>query len=125
MSGGTGNDIYIVDTATDVVTENSGQGNDTVKTGLASYTLGANVENLIYTGAGTFTGTGNTLANAISGGNANDTIAGGGGNDLLIGNGGNDSLNGNGGDDAIYGGAGNDTLTGEAGDDMLSGGDRQ
>ena len=96
MSGGTGNDIYIVDTATDVVTENAGQGNDTVKTGLSSYTLGANVENLIYTGAGTFTGTGNTLANAISGGNANDTIAGGGGNDLLIGNGGNDSINGNG-----------------------------
>ena len=122
MVGGTGNDIYMVDTATDTVTENAGAGNDTVKTGLSTYTLGNNVENLIYTGAGTFSGTGNGLANAISGGNANDTITGGGGIDLLIGNGGNDSINGNAGDDAIYGGAGNDTLTGEAGDDMLSGG---
>ena len=115
IAGGAGNDIYIVDTATDTVTENAGAGNDTVKTGLSAYTLGANVENLIYTGAGTFNGTGNGLANAIAGGNASDTIGGGGGIDLLIGNGGNDSLNGNGGDDAIYGGAGNDTLTGEAG----------
>ena len=50
MIGGAGNDTYIVDDAGDVVTENAGEGTDTVRTTLASYTLGANVENLTYTG---------------------------------------------------------------------------
>src|SRR5262249_3309216 len=47
MSGGLGNDLYIVDQATDTVNELLSQGNDTVQTNLATYTLGANVENLI------------------------------------------------------------------------------
>src|SRR5262249_13447255 len=58
MVGGTGNDTYVVDNAGDVVTENAGEGTDTVQTTLASYTLGANVENLTFTGTGSFTGVG-------------------------------------------------------------------
>ena len=68
MYGGLGDDIYIVDVAADTVTEVAGEGTDTVKTLLASYTLGANLENLEYTGTAAFTGTGNTLNNTITGG---------------------------------------------------------
>ncbi len=90
LIGGTGDDIFIVDNTKDVVTEAVGQGNDTVKTGLAALTLAANVEALVYTGAGNFLGTGNALANTISGGSGNDILNGGAGADTLIGGLGND-----------------------------------
>src|SRR5213078_3305109 len=76
MAGGAGNDVYIVDVATDVVTENANEGTDEVRTALASYTLGTNVENLTYTGAAAFTGTGNTLDNVITGGAGTDNLSG-------------------------------------------------
>ena len=79
MTGGTGDDIYVVSAAGDTVTENAGEGTDEVRTSLASHTLAANVENLTGTGAGQ-TLTGNTLANTLSGG-ANATLVGGGGYD--------------------------------------------
>ncbi len=91
MIGGAGNDTYIVDDAGDVVSENPGGGTDTVRTVLASYTLGSNVENLVYTGAGNFSGTGNGLANSITGGAGNDTLDGGVGADTMIGGLGNDT----------------------------------
>ncbi len=131
MAGGGGNDTYIVNTIGDAVTEASGAGTDTVKTTLSSYTLGANVENLTYTGSGSFAGTGNTLNNAITGGAGGDTLNGGGGNDTLnggiradhlTGGAGNDTLNGGGGNDTLNGGAGNDTLNGGAGADTMAGG---
>src|SRR3954453_17592820 len=90
MVGGGGNDVYIVDAAGDVVTEGSTGGTDEVRTSLASYTLGANVENLRYTGTGDFTGTGNTLANTLTGGAGNDLLNGGSGVDTMIGGAGND-----------------------------------
>jgi Ca2+-binding RTX toxin-like protein len=68
MYGGLGDDIFIVDVATDVVSEALNEGTDTVQTALASYTLGANVENLTYTAAAAFTGKGNALNNTITGG---------------------------------------------------------
>ncbi|MGO7536914.1 hypothetical protein AB9E20_34115, partial [Rhizobium leguminosarum] len=49
-----------------------------------------NVENLIYTGSASFTGTGNALANTIIGGAGNDLLDGGAGNDTLNGGAGND-----------------------------------
>ncbi|MFD1627601.1 beta strand repeat-containing protein [Azospirillum griseum] len=100
LVGGTGNDTYIVDTAGDVVTELAGQGTDTVRTSLASYTLGANVENLVFTGSGPVTFTGNAL---------NNNLTGGAGADLLTGLDGNDTLNGGAGADTLLGGTGNDT----------------
>lgn len=90
MAGGTGNDIYIVDATGDVVTEAGSAGTDEIRTVLASYTLGSNVENLTYIGSSDFTGTGNTLANVINGGSGNDTLNGGAGSDTLIGGAGND-----------------------------------
>ncbi|KRD96101.1 hypothetical protein ASE63_11805 [Bosea sp. Root381] len=84
MVGGAGNDTYTVDDAGDVVVEAAGGGTDTVQTTLAAYTLGAELENLTYTGAGTFAGTGNELANRIVGGAGVDTLSGLGGNDTYV-----------------------------------------
>jgi Ca2+-binding RTX toxin-like protein len=114
MSGGTGNDTYIVDDSGDSVIENAGEGNDRVRTTLASYTLTANVEDLHFIGAGSFTGTGNGL---------NNHIYGAGGNDILSGGDGHDTLNGNGGDDSLYGGVDHDTLNGGSGADYMEGND--
>ncbi|TLW92690.1 calcium-binding protein, partial [Rhizobium sp. MHM7A] len=109
LIGGAGNDIYIVDNVGDVVTEVLNEGTDLIKTALSSYTLGNNVENLLFTGSGSFSGTGNALVNTITGGAGNDTLDGGIGNDTLAGGAGNDTL---------IGGAGSDTLSGGTGDDI-------
>jgi Ca2+-binding RTX toxin-like protein len=85
MSGGLGNDTYYVDDAGDVVTENSGQGTDTVIS-QASYTLNSQVENLTLAGAAGISGTGNTLANRLDGSqnSAANVLAGGLGNDIYV-----------------------------------------
>tara|TARA_R110000868_G_scaffold411656_1_gene706919 strand:- start:10955 stop:14185 length:3231 start_codon:yes stop_codon:yes gene_type:complete len=90
MSGGAGDDTYTVDDAGDVVTEQLNEGVDLVRTTLANFLLTANVENLVYTGTGSFVGTGNALANRISGGALSDTLDGGAGADILTGSGGDD-----------------------------------
>ena len=148
MTGGAGDDRYVVDNAADQVTELAGGGVDGVATTLASYTLGAQVENLTFTGTGRFTGTGNALANVISGADGADTLTGGDGDDVLIGGRGGDLLDGGAGvdtasyADAVRGvfvdlriteaqatGTGADTLTGienltgSAFDDLLFGND--
>jgi Ca2+-binding RTX toxin-like protein len=107
MVGGTGDDTYVVDTAGDQVIEESGEGNDTVRSAI-SYTLGANLENLVLTGAA-LTGTGNGLDNVITGNELANTLNGGAGNDTLYGMAGNDVIDGGTGADSMYGGAGNDT----------------
>ncbi|MBX5133608.1 rhizobiocin [Rhizobium lentis] len=101
LIGGTGDDTYFVDNAADIVTEAADEGTDTVRTTLANYTLGSDVENLTYIGIGTvaFVGTGNDLDNVITGGAAADTISGGAGNDTLNGGAGADRLIGGAGDD--------------------------
>ncbi|NKK68776.1 RTX toxin, partial [Rhizobium leguminosarum bv. viciae] len=99
LIGGAGNDTYIIDNAGDIVTEVANEGVDTVRTNLAAYTLGANVDNLSFAGTGTFAGTGNNLDNTITGGAAADTFSGGAGNDTLDGAAGADSLIGGEGDD--------------------------
>ncbi|HEY7986265.1 MAG TPA: calcium-binding protein, partial [Methylophilaceae bacterium] len=100
MIGGLGNDIYVVDDAGDVVTENSGEGTDTVQSGI-TYTLGADVENLTLTGSTGISGTGNSLDNVLTGNSGANTLTGGAGNDTLSGGTGADTLLGGTGDD-IY-----------------------
>ncbi|MBD2221137.1 hypothetical protein H6G33_29620, partial [Calothrix sp. FACHB-1219] len=119
MLGSSGDDTYIVDTG-DVITENAGEGTDTVQSSI-SWTLGANLENLTLTGNSNINGTGNELDNIIRGNNAYDTLSGGIGNDSLFGNSGNDSLIGEAGNDSLDGGLGSDTMLGGIGDDSLFG----
>jgi Ca2+-binding RTX toxin-like protein len=118
MAGGTGSDIYFVDNVGDSVLENSGEGNDEVRTTLAAYALTANVEKLKFTGTGSFTGTGNDLNNDITGGTSGDTLSGGDGWDQLYGGGGNDTLLGGADGDVLSGGAGDDYMEGGTGDDV-------
>jgi Ca2+-binding RTX toxin-like protein len=81
--GGAGNDLYIV-SAGDTLIENEGEGTDTVQTTLNFFALGANIENLTFTGTGGFFGIGNGSDNTIRGGGGNDSIDGGGGNDVYL-----------------------------------------
>jgi Ca2+-binding RTX toxin-like protein len=91
MTGGMGDDVYVVDQTTDVVSELANAGSDSVRTSLGKYTLGANLENLVYTGLAAFTGTGNALANNITGGKGADRLDGLAGADILQGGLGNDT----------------------------------
>ena len=113
LVGGAGDDIYIV-RANDTVTEATNAGRDTVKTDLLSFTLSANVEDLIFTGTGAFVGVGNALANVLTGGTGNDALSGAGGADTLIGGAGADTLTGGAGADQFVftkPGSGIDTVT--------------
>ncbi|ESQ90084.1 hypothetical protein ABAC460_09965 [Asticcacaulis sp. AC460] len=85
MSGGAGNDFYYVDTAGDRVIESSGQGTDLIFSSISYSLVGQVVENLILTGAGDITGTGNSLSNLLTGNNAHNVLNGGTGNDTLSG----------------------------------------
>src|SRR5262249_5858356 len=84
LIGGIGNDTYNIDAAGDVVVENAGEGTDLVRTAFAAFTLAANLENLTFTGTGNFAGTGNDLANTITGGAGNDTLDAGLADDTLV-----------------------------------------
>ncbi len=112
--------VYVVDDVGDRVVAGAGQ--DTVQTTLSNYTLGANVEDLVYTGTSRFTASGNTGNNAITGGAVSDNLSGGDGNDSLLGNDGGDNLYGGAGSDTVDGGSGADNLFGNTGNDSLSGG---
>jgi Ca2+-binding RTX toxin-like protein len=160
MSGGAGNDTYVVDNVGDVVSEtfvSGGQvydygGEDWVNTSLSEYTLPENVENVTYTGTGSFTGTGNDADNHMNlltgnvgpvtfyglggdddinsgdgddflyGGDGDDEIYGGDGNDYIEGGSGNDEVIGSGGNDTLFGGDGNDEMIGGTGSDAMYGG---
>ncbi|CAN5394929.1 calcium-binding protein [soil metagenome] len=90
LIGGLGNDTYLVDNLGDVVVEDVNQGFDTVRAKLGSYVLGANVENLTFTGTGKFAGFGNDLANVLTGGAGSDTLDGKAGADRMVGAAGDD-----------------------------------
>jgi clostripain len=91
LIGGLGNDIYQVDTTTDVITELAAQGTDTIQSSV-TFSLAAltNVENLTLIGTTAINGTGNTANNIITGNSAANTLNGGTGIDTLIGGLGND-----------------------------------
>lgn len=98
--GGTGNNAYYVDSSSETLTEQGGEGRDSIFSPV-SWTLADNFEDLILTGTAAITGTGNGLDNLIIGNGAANTLAGGDGNDTLDGGAGIDSL---------FGGAGDDTF---------------
>ncbi|MEC4890332.1 MAG: calcium-binding protein, partial [Nitrospira sp.] len=88
LTGGAGNDTYVVG-AGDSVVENANEGIDTVQSSV-SFTLGANVENLTLTGTAVSSATGNSLANVLTGNSADNLIDGGAGGDTMTGGQGND-----------------------------------
>src|SRR3712207_6473518 len=91
MTGGLGDDRYVVDATTDRITEATSQGRDEVVSSV-SLTLGSNLEDL--TLVGTVNGTGNGLANTLTGSAQANSLSGAGGNDRLVGEAGNDILSG-------------------------------
>ena len=122
----------MVDVLTDVITELTNEGIDTIQTGI-TYTLVAlaNVENLSLTGIATINGTGNTANNVLVGNSAANNLSADSGNDTLEGGLGNDTLIGGAGiDTAIFRGTRTQytltsiptgwTLTGTDGIDTLS-----
>jgi Ca2+-binding RTX toxin-like protein len=109
MIGGAGSDTYDVDDAGDLIYEYANDGTDTVRSSV-TLTLSAHVERLILTGGSNLNGTGNDLANRLTG-NA--------GNNSLFGLEGADRLDGGDGADIMYGGSDNDTYVVESTGDQV------
>lgn len=94
MSGGAGNDSFFVDNTGDVVIELADEGHDTVNSTISFSLVGLEVEDLALIGTSSINGTGNALANSISGNSGstnilnglegNDTLTGGGGADRFV-----------------------------------------
>jgi VCBS repeat-containing protein len=98
LQGGAGNDTYLVDDSADAIVEAAGGGTDTAYASV-SYTLGAEVENLVLTGANPIEGIGNASDNTITGTSGQNRLAGMDGADTLVGGQGDDLLLGGAGDD--------------------------
>ncbi|NOS81873.1 MAG: hypothetical protein HOP32_09875, partial [Nitrospira sp.] len=82
LTGGAGNDTYVVSTG-DTVVEQASQGFDTVQSNV-TWILGANLEALTLTGTANINGTGNTLENLLTGNSGTNVLTGGVGNDVYV-----------------------------------------
>ena len=133
LNGGKGNDVYVLDNASDVVVETAGDGKDTVKSSVTfNFNDSVEIETVILNSAGAISSVANNFANVITmvgsgaatinGNDGHDTLTGGVGKDTLLGGNDNDVIGGGGGNDFLHGGDGNDKLTGGEGDDFLNGG---
>jgi len=112
LTGGDGNDTYLVYSSKDKVVEgantvsDTNTGSDTVALqstyNLKAYTMANNIETLNATSISkAMTLTGNASSNTIKGTSYADKISGNAGNDILYGNAGNDTLTGGVGDDTF------------------------
>jgi Ca2+-binding RTX toxin-like protein len=145
LTGGAGNDTYVVGTG-DTVTEQASAGTDTVQSAI-TWTLGTNLENLTLTGTTAINGTGNTLDNILTGNSGANVLTGGAGNDTyVVGTGDSVVENAGGGTDTVQsaitwtlgtnlenlmligtaaingtGNASNNTLAGNSGNNLLTG----
>ena len=92
LIGGAGDDTYIVDSTTDVITEAAAAGTDTVSSSV-TYTIAslANLENITLTGTAAINATGNAANNVLTGNSGNNILDGGAGIDSLIGGAGDDT----------------------------------
>jgi serralysin len=111
MIGGLGDDTYVIDTASDVIVEASGEGTDTVESKVTFdlRTYGQVLENLLLTGSGNTSGTGNGQGNVITGNAGNNVLNGAWGNDTIYGGAGNDTIRDDFGVESMFGGLGDDT----------------
>lgn len=103
MAGGQGDDVYIVDTASDAVFEGANEGYDIARSAVSIAVLVDNVEAVQLQGSADLNADGDSLA---------DNLQGNAGANIVSGLGGADTINGNEGDDVIAGGIGNDLLRG-------------
>ncbi|HET9640380.1 MAG TPA: M10 family metallopeptidase C-terminal domain-containing protein [Allosphingosinicella sp.] len=114
MRGNGGDDLYFVDNAGDSVVENAGEGTDEVRTGLVTFVLAANVENLTATSDVNHDFRGSSGNNVITGGNGSDTLRlYDGGDDVVLAGAGSDNIFFIGSltsADIVNGGSGTDTL---------------
>ncbi|MFP6849674.1 MAG: hypothetical protein VCA57_13325 [Pseudomonas sp.] len=90
LSGGLGDDTYVVAVKGTTVFEYAASGIDTVLSSI-TYALGTNLENLTLTGKATLNGTGNELANGLIGNDGANILDGGAGADSMAGGKGNDT----------------------------------
>ncbi|MEQ1694349.1 MAG: cadherin-like domain-containing protein [Hyphomicrobiaceae bacterium] len=133
LIGGSSNDHYYIDSATDLVIEanaNQATGGFDVVHATIDYTLTANVEQLMLTGAATTAigndgnnvlyGLASSLALTLDGGAGSDTLYGSlvGGNALIGGDGG-DTMFARGGGNTATGGNGNDIYYSDSATDLI------
>lgn len=90
LSGGAGDDTYVVASTVDRVIEKANEGVDTVRASV-SFQLAGNVENLTLVGAEAINATGNAVSNVLTGNAADNVLEGGKGNDTLQGGQGSDT----------------------------------
>ena len=109
MFGGKAHHAFVVDNTGDVATESANEGTRHNLRIRLSFALAANIENLTLTGAASIAGTGNQLAQRVTGNASGNVLNGLGGSDVINGLAGNDRLDGGAGADQMYGGIGNDT----------------
>jgi len=93
MYGEAGDDTYVIDNAGDRAIEVAGEGTDTVRSSISLVLWEHNqfLENLTLIGSANINGTGNDLANVITGNAGNNVLNGGIGADRMVGGAGNDS----------------------------------
>ena len=89
LAGMLGNDTYVIG-AGDMIVEAAGEGTDTVRASI-DYTLAANLENLVLIGTANLSGTGNGLANTLTGNVGHNLLDGGAGADTMVGGLGDDT----------------------------------
>ena len=83
VGGAGGNDVFTVSSPTDVIQVAAGTPNETIYA-YCSYTLPANVQNMVAKTAGAVTLVGNAMNNVITAGAGADTLTGGGGADTFV-----------------------------------------
>jgi Ca2+-binding RTX toxin-like protein len=102
LIGGLGDDTYVIDNENDTITEEVGEGIDTVISYRTFTLVDTALEHLELIGDDEINGTGNDENNIITGNGAKNHLIGGGGNDQLNGGAGADKLVGGNGNDAYW-----------------------
>jgi Ca2+-binding RTX toxin-like protein len=124
LTGGDGNDYFVVDNLSDVIVEYAGtsSGTDTIFSNIGYHALGENVEILLL-GSGAVTGVGNSLNNTLIGNAFNNALFGGAGDDWIDGGSGRNTINGGLGADIMIGDGENDYfVVDNVGDSIMGGG---
>jgi hypothetical protein len=132
MSGGFGNDTYVVRNSNDLIIEGSGEGTDQVNASV-SYDLStcdfvdlitlnriSTVENLTLLSVTESLSGGAPVNYTLPGADLNFNGTGNSANNVMLGNSGDNYLYGAGGNDTIRSGGGNDTIDGGTGINLLT-----